>query len=88
MRCSFCRSWVPHYHYSFVGFCVETKEIVFDDQVCEEFEHRTLEGEFLWCTVCKCEVSVEELEYHVSREHRLCSSVYLDWDYREEIYEG
>lgn len=87
-ECFECRSWIPHFQFAFVGFCIATEEFVFKNDFCEFFELKELEKDFIWCSVCKCEISLEETEYHKSKGHRLFSGVFMDEDYREEIYEG
>ncbi|MEM2059111.1 MAG: hypothetical protein QW089_00085 [Archaeoglobaceae archaeon] len=87
-KCWLCRSWIPHYQHEFVGLCIETEEFVFEDEYCNLFELRKLEGEFIWCSSCKREINAEDVEQHKSMGHKLFLAVFMDKDYREEIYEG
>ncbi|MFN3384253.1 MAG: hypothetical protein ACK401_05095 [Archaeoglobaceae archaeon] len=87
-RCYSCKSWIPHFHHDFIGFCVEKEELVFEDNICTSFEVKKLDKELIWCSACKCEISAEEVEHHKSKGHRLFLAVFLDKEYREEIYEG
>lgn len=87
-ECSFCSSWEPHFQYGFMGFCLLIEKIVFEDEFCELFEFKKLEKDFIWCSTCKSEIYAEEVKDHKSRGHKLFSRIFIDEDYREEIYEG
>lgn len=87
-RCSKCNSWLPHIHYSYIGYCCRKGDVSHHEYYCEFFSELSFEEEFLWCESCKVLISQEELENHLSRGHCLFRGVFVDRDYREEIYEG
>jgi len=87
-RCESCFNWSPHIKYSFVGFCLKKGETSFRESFCEFFTELKFEEEFLYCEDCKTFIFSEELEEHLEKRHCIFRSVFLDWDYREEVYEG
>ncbi|MCS7144368.1 MAG: hypothetical protein NZ879_05035 [Archaeoglobaceae archaeon] len=87
-RCAKCGNWSPHILYSFVGYCCEKKEFSFHESLCEFFIELSFEEDFVWCNTCKTLILSEESEEHLSKGHGVFKRVFLDSDYREEIYEG
>lgn len=87
-NCERCGNWSPHIGYSFLGFCFKKEDISFRDSFCEFFTELELKGEFFWCEDCRSILDFKELEEHRKNGHRIFKHVFLDSDYREEIYEG
>jgi len=87
-KCERCGNWAPHIKYYYLGFCAKREDISLRDFSCEFYTEIKLEGEFFWCEDCKSLISFLELESHMEMGHRIFRGVFLDSDYREEIYEG
>jgi len=87
-RCSKCNNWSPHVYYTFVGYCCIKGDISHSEYLCESFTELRFEEEFLWCESCRIFISREELEDHLVCNHRVFKGVFMDRDYREELYEG
>uniref|UniRef100_A0A7C3UDC2 Uncharacterized protein n=1 Tax=Geoglobus ahangari TaxID=113653 RepID=A0A7C3UDC2_9EURY len=87
-NCEKCGNWLPHIGYHFLGFCNKKVDISFRESFCEFFVEMELSGEFLWCEDCRSIISFAEFEEHKNSGHKIFRGVFVDSDYREEIYEG
>ncbi|MCX8172854.1 MAG: hypothetical protein N3D09_04505 [Archaeoglobaceae archaeon] len=87
-KCFSCGNWLPHILYSFVGYCCKRGEFSIYEFGCDSFIEVRVEGGFLWCETCKSFIESEEVREHIYLGHRIFRGIFLDPDYREEIYEG